>query len=294
MAIYLITLVFIQVLFGANFVVSKIVVGKMDPVYFAGIRFIISGLTLYLFQLARGHSLKIKANLLWLLFFISLFGIGLGQSLFMLGLEKTTAINTSLISSTIPIFVFIINKVRKISDWNFVKVMGLLISFFGVLVLRNVENFDLNEIGIQGDLLVLAACFCLGLSISYSKDLFVSTPAISGSAHMFLLGGLSLLPWMFFRELGETSAMLDTSFLTPFFFAIFGATCLTYLLNNWVLGKIDSSIVGLFIFLQPVIAALFAMFFLGEPITLRMVISFLLILTGVFFVVAPKMYFEKN
>lgn len=294
MSHYYLTLVFIQVLFGANFVISKIVVGTMDPVYFAAIRFVVSGLVLVAFQFFRGQALKVSKDSVGLLIALAIFGIGLGQALFMLGLEKTTAVNTSLISSMIPIFVFIINKIRGIAEWDFLKVMGLLLSFFGVLILRNVEEFNLAQDGLQGDLLVLGACFCLGMMLSFSGDLFKRESAVTGSAHMFWLGGLALFPWMFFREIGDVSHMGSADFLGPFLFAIFGATCLTYLLNNWVLAKVDSTIVGLFIFLQPVIAAFLAYLFLSEPITLRMTISFLMILGGVFMVIAPERFFKRT
>jgi drug/metabolite transporter (DMT)-like permease len=287
MGLHYLVLLLIQFLFGANFVFSKIVVGHLDPIAFAGVRFVISGLFLFLVQVLRGNSLAIPRESYLLTLGLGIVGVAMAQALFMLGLEKTTAVNTSLISSTIPIFVFLINKMRRIGEWDRWKVIGLSISFSGVLVLRKIENFSFAEAGFQGDLMVLGACFCLAMMLSFSGDLFRKVPAITGSAHIFLIGGVTLLPFVFFRDIGNITSFEESRFLGSFLFAVFGATCLAYLLNNWVLSKVESGIVGLFIFLQPVLTAFLSFIILSEPMTQRTLFSFLMILIGVIAVVRP-------
>src|SRR5690606_23983198 len=63
-------------------------------------------------------------------------------------------------------------------------------------------------------------------------------------------------------------------------YALVGGTLLTYFLNNWALAYARSSHVALFIYIQPVIAAAIGWYFLFEPITIRMVLSSVLILLG--------------
>ena len=55
---------------------------------------------------------------------------------------------------------------------------------------------------------------------------------------------------------------------------------MTYFLNNWSLRRVESGNVALFIYLQPVIAGIIGFFFLGEIVTLRMLISSLFIILG--------------
>jgi drug/metabolite transporter (DMT)-like permease len=47
-------------------------------------------------------------------------------------------------------------------------------------------------------------------------------------------------------------------------FVVVFPTAGAYLLNNWALARADASVVALFIYLQPLIAALLAMARLGE------------------------------
>jgi drug/metabolite transporter (DMT)-like permease len=277
-------LILVQVLFGLNFVASKIVVSNWSAFGFASWRFIISGLFLLIYLKLRGSSLKLERVHWRPLFMLSLIGLSFSQSCFLWGLKNTTATNTALISSTIPVFVFIINRLRSIGTWSKGKVIGLSLSFLGVLILRNVEDFSLSNQSFVGDLFVLLACASLGWLISMSKDFYTSVPALLGSAHMFWLGGFLLLPaWLFLSE--PLIPGVTGQFLPALLYSIFGATCLTYLLNNIVLTKVDSDVVGLFIFLQPVVATTVAVFFLGEVFTLRMAMSFFLIASGVLIVV---------
>lgn len=277
-------LTFVQVLFGLNFVASKIVVGTWSAVGFASWRFIVSGVVLLLFLKARGKSLSLERTQWKSLFMLALVGFSLSQSCFLWGLKNTTAANTALISSTIPVFLFIINRLRKIGTWSVFKVLGLTLSFCGVLVLRKVEDFSFSNQSFVGDLFVLAACASLGWLISMSKDFYSKVEPLVGSAHMFWVGGSILLPaWYFFSE--PLIPAFTGNFLPAVLYSIFGATCLTYLLNNIVLTKVDSDVVGLFIFLQPVVASSVAVTFLGEVFTMRMGFSFLMIAIGVLFVI---------
>ena len=281
---YYLLLTVVQILFGLNFVASKIVVGSWSATGFAAWRFIISGLFLLVVLKFIGRSLHLERKHWKTLFLLSLFGLSISQCLFLWGLKNTTATNTSLISSTIPVFVFIINRIRKIGEWSKKKIFGLLLSFLGVLILRNIEDFSLSNQSFIGDIFVLLACVCLGGLISFSKDFYEDVNPLVGSAHMFWLGGVLLIPmWYLFSQ--PLVPVFESSFNYALLYSIFGATCLTYLLNNIVLTKVDSDVVGLFIFLQPVVATSVAILFLGEILTVRMMISFALIALGVLFVI---------
>ena len=282
--IYYGLLTLVQVLFGLNFVASKIVVGQWSAFGFASWRFIVSGLFLIIYLKLKGQKVALKRSDWRELITLSFVGFSVSQSFFLFGLSKTTATNTALISSTIPIFVFIINKMRNIGVITKFKTVGLSVSFMGVLILRNIEDFSLSNESFLGDLMVLVACASLGWLISMSRDFYQKVNPLVGSAHMFWVGGVILIPvWLMFSV--PLIPSFNMTFSLALIYSIFGATCLTYLLNNIVLTKLDSDVVGLFIFLQPVVASIVAVGFLGEDFTLRMALSFLMIAAGVLLVI---------
>ena len=98
-----IALILIQVLFGINFATSKIIVDKLDPIIWSNIRFLLAGIAMLILTLAarRKHP-KIDKDFLLPLVPLSLFGMALGQGLFLFGLKYTTSINTAIITTSIP------------------------------------------------------------------------------------------------------------------------------------------------------------------------------------------------
>ncbi len=286
--IYYILLIIVQILFGVNFVASKIVVTSWSPFAFASLRFMASGVIILLVLKLMGKSIVLKKEHWKSTFILAFVGFSLSQSCFLYGLSLTTATNTALISSTIPLFIFLINRFRGVGSWSKTKLIGLIVSFIGVLVLRKIENFSLSDQGMLGDLLVLAACSSLAMMISLSSDYFQKVDPIIGSAHMFWVGGLLLLPlWLMNGFTFPVDA--PAGFYSSLLFSIIGATCLTYLFNNIALKRVDSDVVGLFIFLQPIVAAIFAYMTLGTQIEMRSLGAFLLILIGVNLVIKkPK------
>jgi drug/metabolite transporter (DMT)-like permease len=67
-------------------------------------------------------------------------------------------------------------------------------------------------------------------------------------------------------------------------FVVIAATFLAYMFNIYALKHLDAGAIGSYIYLQPVMAALVATFWYGEPFTLTQGISASLIFAGVYLV----------
>jgi drug/metabolite transporter (DMT)-like permease len=101
---------------------------------------------------------------------------------------------------------------------------------------------------------------------------------------LFLFGFIILIPFGY----GQLDAVEWQSF-TPYItfsvlFVIIGATFGTYLLNPLALSKLKASTVGIFIYLQPVIAGLFALIMGADTVDFVKIIAMLLIFSGVYLV----------
>jgi len=101
---------------------------------------------------------------------------------------------------------------------------------------------------------------------------------------LFLFGLILVIPFGF----GEFQAIEWQSF-TPYVsfsvvFVIVGATFATYILNPIALTKLKATTVGTFIYIQPVIAGIFAMLMGVDSIGIVKIIAALLIFAGVYLV----------
>lgn len=287
--VVLAVLVFIQILFGVNFPASKVIVGKMDPILWSNIRFLLAGVGMLIFTLImrRKHPVLNKEFLLPVTI-LSILGMALGQGLFLIGLRYTTSINSAILITCIPILTLLIVVLRQQEELTFNKLVGLVMSFMGVLLMRDITSFKLGNETLWGDILVFLAALCFAAYLSFGKKFFMKYDNMWSTTWMFLVSG-TLMSFFNFNKFSQIST---TEFSQVFYycagFSIFGATLLTYFLNNWALKRAASGNVAIFIYLQPVVAGLIGYFFLGETVTVRMMICSVLILTGLLFSMSKR------
>lgn len=214
---------------------------------------------------------------------LSVFGLGLGQGLFLFGLKYTSSVNTAILTTCIPILTLVIVILRKQENLTLNKIIGLMLAFFGVVFIRDLTNFEISTNTLMGDLLVLLGTLCFALYLSFGRTFFQKFDNMWSTTWMFFISGFLLLI-LCLPKLATLSAITySNELLYSALFSVFGATLLTYLLNNWILKRLPAGNVAVFIYLQPIVAGTFAYFYLDEVITLRMFICSLLILAGLIF-----------
>ncbi|MBI4924974.1 MAG: DMT family transporter, partial [Bdellovibrio sp.] len=207
-------------------------------------------------------------------------GTIINQASFLVGLKYTTSTNSAILNTLIPIFTLLIVTLRKQEPVTVRRVLGFISAFAGVLVIRKVEDLSLSNKTMIGDLLTILNCFSYGLFLSYSKNFLTKYDPIWTTTWLFIYGsvGLTLLSvpdWSGF-VMPEMNARLWAAVV----FAILGATLTTYFLNFWALAHAKSTHVAIFIYLQPVVASAVGWLWFHEIITLRTVLSSLLIFLG--------------
>lgn len=277
----LIALIAIQVLFGINYTVSKVVLESFPPLVWASIRVVIATILMVSVALAS----KRKHPPLERQFFLPLIGFAflgciINQGSFILGLKYTTATNSAILNTLIPIFTLLIVAILGHENLSRTKIMGFVMAFIGVLVLRKVETMTFSNDTFIGDLLTIVNCLSYATFLALSKKFTEKYDRLWTTIWMFFFGsiGLGLISvpsWIEF-----TLPTIDKKLLACMLYAIIGGTIFTYFLNIWTLARAKSSSVAIFIYLQPLVAIPLAWIFFDEVPTLRTWLSILLIFCG--------------
>lgn len=285
----LLLLFLVQVLFGINFTTSKIIVEKLDPILWSNFRFFAAGIILLIVTLfsKRKHP-KIDKKFIITISSLSLLGMALGQGLFLFGLKYTTSINTSIITTTIPILTLFIVVIRRQEELSWKKLIGIIMGFMGVVFIRDFAKISIQSTTLLGDALVLLGALCFAMYLSYGKDFLLKVDNLWATTYMFLISAIAMSLININKFLDFSMPPMDDLFIGSVIFTIIGATLLTYYLNNLVLKYVSPAQVALFIYLQPIIAAIFGIYFLDEMINLRTLICFILILVGVIITLSEK------
>ena len=274
-------LVLIQVLFGMNYAISKVIVGQFPPLVWASVRIIIAAAVMLAATLAmkRPHPPFEKK------FFVPLIGLALlgtiiNQAAFLVGLKYTTATNSAILNSLIPVFTLLLVTLRGIEPLTPKRILGFVLALTGVLVIRRIENLRMGDETAFGDMLTILNCFSYACFLSFGKRFAENHDRMWMTTWLFIYGAigitlLSLPDWK-----GLVLPEFTPSMMGAMLFSILGATLTTYFLNVWTLSYVKSSQVAIFIYLQPVVGALFAWFWLSEIPTSRTFISSGLIFLG--------------
>lgn len=273
-------------IYGANYTIAKEVLdpGHVKPVGFIVLR---AGSGMLLFGILSLFFIKEKVQKSdWgLIFLCALFGIVINQVSFFMGLEKTTAIHASLILTITPIIVLIASAILLREAITKTKVLGILIGLSGAAYLiASGKNIDFSSDQIFGDLLVLLNSTSYGLYLVLVRKLMKRYNPITILSRLFFFGFLILLPlgWNDL-QIAEWSSFSGNIWLAIIYVLIF-TTCFAYLLNAYALKRVTATVAGIYIYLQPIIAAGIAIAFAKDVMTPEKLISAVLIFTGVYLV----------
>jgi drug/metabolite transporter (DMT)-like permease len=274
-------LIAVQILFGINYVVSKIVVGVFPPLVWASLRIIVSSVIMVLAAvLARRPHPKGGREFFVPLIGFALLGTIINQASFLVGLHYTTSTNSAILNTLIPVFTLLIVTMRGQEPVTVRRVIGFLFAFAGVLVIRKVENFSLSDRTVVGDLLTILNCLSYGFFLSYSKKFLEKHDPLWTTAWLFIYGSIGLTVLAIPEYTTFHWPELTSKLWAAVVFAVVGATLMTYFLNFWALAHAKSSQVALFIYLQPVVTAVIAWAWFDERVTVRTIAAMLFIFLG--------------
>lgn len=218
----------------------------------------------------------------------AVFGVAANMLLFFKGLAITTPINAAILMVTTPLFVaffsfFLLNeKVTKL------KVIGLCFGVFGAILLLLGPSLSFNSSTLWGDVMVMTNAIIYAYYLIIAKPLLHKYSPLTVIKWTFFFGGLLVIPFGF-TELKEVQwQAIPNSIWSAIIFLIIGATFITYVLNAWALRNANATLVGAYIYLQPVLATIIAVSMGKDSLTLPKVLFSLLIFTGVYLVGLPN------
>ncbi len=221
----------------------------------------------------------------WLLIIAcAFFGMTLNMLTFFKGLSLSTPINSSVVITMVPVLILILSIVFLKEKISWRKSIGIGLGLVGTLVLIlfglkkqvNASNIPLGNI-----LFIINA-------ISYSVYLIIVKPLVSKYSSITLMKWFFLFALIINIPIGINEFLevdwthLSNNTIGGLIFVVVGTTFFTYLFNVYALKQLHPSTVGVFIYLQPIIAGIFAILVGSDQLTSLRVMAALLIFLGVF------------
>lgn len=208
-------------------------------------------------------------------------GISVNQLLFAEGLLRAGPINASLSILLMPALTLVITTLAGIERPGVARLGGVALSFAGAALLLRVERFDLGDRATIGNLMLLCNVSAYSIYIVLARPVLARLGSLRTMAWVFLFGALEAAPLTLPAMTRVDWTALSPSTHASLGFILLGATLATYLLNAYALLRVESSVVAVYVYVQPVIATVAAWLWLRHAPTLRTFVAGAVIVVGV-------------
>jgi drug/metabolite transporter (DMT)-like permease len=208
-------------------------------------------------------------------------GVAVNQALFLAGLRASTPFVVSILGATIPVLTAALAVLFRKERASWHTNVGLLLALSGVLWLTGVGSVSFHEGAADyGAMLVALNCLSYAAYVVFSRDAVIELGSVRFMAWIFTYGALLFAPLGLPPLLTDLPAISGRGWALLAYIVVV-PTILAYGLNAWALARSTASIVTIYIYLQPLIAALLARVQLGYAVPSRAGLASLLILAGV-------------
>lgn len=274
---------------GAHYSIAKMVMPEfIHPSGIILLRLLAASLVFNLVYLWMKNKQSIEKKDYLTLLFCSFFGIAANQLLFFNGLSQTTPINAALMTLMTPILVFLISFFYLKDKITFVKLVGMAIAALGAFLLVSGRGIGFSQQTMIGDLLILLNATSYGIFLVLVTPLMRKYEALNVLRWLFMLSIPIVLPFSV-QPLAQVSwsALTQEAWLSLAFILIL-ATVTTYLINTWSLRYVSPSVNGIYIYFQPFLATVFAVWLGKDQLNVFKIFYSILIFIGVFLVSRVK------
>lgn len=277
-------------IYGLNHTIAK---GVM-PLYIKPFGFIllrVTGATILFWLISLWFPKEKIATSDWLrLIACAVFGMVINMLLFFKGLSLSTPINSSVIVTITPILVLVLSSYLLREKITWLKVSGIFLGLSGALMLvlfseeirQDAPNIPL------GNLLFIVNAFSFGIYLILVKPLASKYHPITLMKWLFLIALVVNFP-LTISEFTEVKwQQLPSPAIWSLVFVVLGTTFSTYLLNIFAIKQLSPSTLSSFIYLQPLIAIIFAIVMGTDELNLLKVAAGSLVFVGVYLVTKKK------
>lgn len=274
----------IYLIWGSTYYFIAKAVETIPPSWIVGVRFTLAGIVMILIPLISGKiRYKPTKKEIGTSIFLGFFLLIMGNGVVTVAEKWVDSYIASLIISTVPLVVAVMNSIIYKSRLNYKQVLGFFIGFTGVaLLLFSNEPKEHGEL--KGLFLLFLAITCWGFGTTWSKKLKHHTNTLFSTGMQMLFAGFISLIVIIYQGVDPVTILNNSNQMSIFsviFLTIVGGLAIVaynYLLKHEPTGRITS-----YALVNPLIATVIGTIISNEKPVKYIVPGILLIVTGLVF-----------
>jgi len=275
-------LVFSMLIWGFSFIFTDILFDYFSPISIVVLRVLIATLFMFILSLILKKLQKIEKKDIKLFLLFALFdpfGYFICESY---GLKLTSPTTTAVVIATIPLFTpfsAIIFLKEKISMLN---VIGIIVSFAGVLLVVITKNFELS-VSALGLLFLSGAVFTAVLYNFFLRKLAQKYNVFTIITVQNICSSLLFMPLFIIYTIGELRTVnYDLTMISSLILLSVFASSLAFIFYANSIKVIGITKTNVFTNSIPIFTAIFSYFVVGEVIGLNKILGIALVMFGLF------------
>ncbi len=268
----------INVLWGASSVAAKYSLTAMGPFTLTILRFLPAGLLILFISRRQGGRTQICKGDGFSFFLMGLVGIALTYAVFYMGMQRTTATDSSLIFACEPLLIALCARIFLKERLRTRQWAGMSVGLAGIWLIAG------QAVGNQIALLAL----CLESTTTIiGKRLTMRYPGLFVAGIEMVIGALLLLPFALL-EMYRTPIHLTWQAIAGLLYLSLICSALCYGVWYHLLFRFPVSAMGVFILVQPMTGPFYGWLLRGESLKAGSAIGGLMVMIGIALTVISK------
>lgn len=274
-------------IFGLNIVFCKDIANSesISPVVLFSLRAIGATLLFWILSLFIPNE-KIQKGDMKKIVAASFIGLFVPQMTFLYAITMATSIDTAILSTLGPIFTMIFAFIFLGEPITFKKAGGVGVSFLGIifLILNSVHSGGAESTTTLGIVLLLLNSLSFSLYLGMFRPLISKYSVVTFMKWMFLFSLLLSLPFSAHGLVTTDYAAIPGKVKWEIGYLIFFATFVAYFLIPLGQKYIRPTLVSMYTYLQPIIAAIVSIWIGMDVVTWQKIVATVMVVGGVLLV----------
>jgi drug/metabolite transporter (DMT)-like permease len=272
------------VIYGINHIIAKGLMPQViEPHGFILLRVVGAAVAFWILSFF-GPKERLARKDWGLMMLCAFFGMALNMTSFFKGLALSTPINSSVVITIVPVILLILGRLFLNERIAWQKTIGIFLGLAGAvgLILLEVPQ-QLNAPNIPlGNFYFVLNALSDSVYLIIVKPLTTKYHVLTLMRYFFSVAVLINLPLGYHEFVQVAWSSLSLIVIGQLAFVVLGTTVLTYLFNIYALKHLSPSTIGAFIYLQPVVATIVALWVGVDQLTPLRIVTAIMIFTGVY------------
>jgi len=272
-------------IWSGNYVAGKLALRHLDPLSLVSLRIELAAAIMLGIYFSRPRARLRRSDLLTF-FGLGLFGVAINQGCFTVGLNYTTSAHAVILIALDPIIVLLFASALKLEKFTTAKLIGMVISFAGVVLLETDRAAGQSSFH-SGDLLTLGCV--MGYSTyavlgkrAATRAIGEHYDAVSVNTYMTVVAAILYAPLAVRQSMALNWRGVGWVGWSGLIYMALFASVISYTMFNWILRHIDASRVAGVNYLQVPVVIVLAVSVLGEHPSGHLLSGAALVLGGVY------------